>query len=180
MKLEDLIPVAIIVGGVLVKLLSSLHKSEDDATPDGGAGRTVTLDELKEVIRRRREGASAPDVPEAGNADTEFVSPVPSEPAEEADAAVPVRPLDPSVDSAILEEQRKLAALAAQAERQEAEGHFQHEMPENTEAEVYAVRDHASVEAADWSRILPEFLRDHPQTAIAAAEILAPPVALRR
>ena len=89
---------------------------------------------------------------------------------------VPETPAGPSeAELAMLEEQRRLAELAArlEKEREDAAAAFA-AAPENA---VYAVTEDSA--AAEYGS-LSELLREHSRNAVILAEVLAPPVGLRR
>ncbi|MPM47844.1 hypothetical protein SDC9_94565 [bioreactor metagenome] len=163
MKTEDIIPVVIVAVGLLVKFLSSRRHANEDAAPE--AAPPVDGDPFEELRRRSRGRVIR-------RPDTEF-NPAAGEPESGESAA-----LAAANDAAILEEQRKLAALAAAAECRAAASRPASAAapPEN---EIYAVPENSGGRH-DWSQVLPDFLREEGQAAMAVAEILAPPVALRR
>ena len=162
--MEDLIAIIIIVIGVAIKIFRAIKKRSPEPETDDSPG--MSWEEFLDEVE------NSPELREAVESDPELQQGYEAAKRQRQMQAEALRKAQAERDAALLEQQRVIARMAAQAQAAN-----QSSTAEET-SEIYAHKapeEESSNDPADWA----ELIRSNRTEAVVISEILAPPAALR-
>ena len=162
--MEDLITIIIVVIGVAIKIFSAIKKRSPEPETDDSPG--MSWEEFLDEVE------NSPELREAVESDPELQQGYEAAKRQRQMQAEALRKAQAERDAALLEQQRVIARMAAQAQAAN-----QSSTAEET-SEIYAHKaqeEESANDPADWA----ELIRSNRTEAVVISEILAPPAALR-